>query len=113
MFDFCFIQFTFLFDYIYKYLLPWDGSPHIPEKLTLNALLFTTDICPHYTQMSDELLGNLHPLEQLLQEAIGEPLLYGRDVRLHVLQTPGGRRPARQSYTQYLRVMDKQDVLRI
>lgn len=41
------------------------------------------------TQMSDELLGDLHPLEKLLQEAVRKPLLYGRDVRLHVLQTPG------------------------
>lgn len=38
--------------------------------------------------MGDELLGNIHPLQQLLEETIGKPLLYGGDVLLHVLQPP-------------------------
>lgn len=44
------------------------------------------------TQVSDELLGNVHPLEELLQEAVGKTLLNGGDVLLHVLQPPEERR---------------------
>lgn len=44
------------------------------------------------TEMSDELLCNVHPLEELLKEAIGETLLNGGDVLLHVLQSPKEQR---------------------
>lgn len=40
--------------------------------------------------MSDKLLSDVHPLEKLLEESVGEPLLDGGDVLLHVLQTPEG-----------------------
>lgn len=42
--------------------------------------------------MSDELLGNVHPLEELLKEAIGKTLLNGGDVLLHVLHPPEEQR---------------------
>lgn len=38
--------------------------------------------------MSDELLSDLHPLQQLLQETISKPLLDGGDVGLHVFEAP-------------------------
>lgn len=38
------------------------------------------------TQVGDKLLGNVHPAEQLLQEAKGEPFLNGRCIQLHVLK---------------------------
>lgn len=44
------------------------------------------------TKVSNELLGNVHPLEELLQEAVGKTLLNGGDVLLHVLQPPEEQR---------------------
>lgn len=44
------------------------------------------------TKVSDELLGYVHPLEELLKEAVGETLLNGGDVLLHVLQPPEEQR---------------------
>lgn len=38
--------------------------------------------------MSNELLGNVHPFEKLLKEAVGKTLLNRGDVLLHVLQSP-------------------------
>lgn len=38
--------------------------------------------------MSNELLGNVHPFKELLEEAIGKTLLNRGNVLLHVLQTP-------------------------
>ena len=69
----------------------------VPHTYQINEPLTHSSLQKYSTQMSDELLCDLHPLEQLLQEAIRKPLLYGRDVRLHVLQTPGGMRAAGQS----------------
>lgn len=40
------------------------------------------------TKMSDELLGDVHPFEKLLEEAVSKTLLNGGNVLLHVLQTP-------------------------
>ena len=44
--------------------------------------------------MSNELLGDVHPFKKLLEEAVGKTLLNGRNVLLHVLQSPeeGGER---------------------
>lgn len=42
------------------------------------------------TKMSDELLGDVHPFKQLLEETIGETLLNRGNVLLHVLQAPEG-----------------------
>ena len=42
----------------------------------------------HGTEMGDELLGDVHPLEELLEESISKALLDGGDVLLHVLQAP-------------------------
>lgn len=42
----------------------------------------------HSTKMSDELLGDVHPFEKLLKEAVGKTLLNGGNVLLHVLQSP-------------------------
>jgi len=38
--------------------------------------------------MSNELLGDVHPFKKLLEEAVGETLLNGGNVLLHVLQSP-------------------------
>ena len=43
---------------------------------------------PHSTKMSDKLLGNFHPFQQLLQETIRKSLLDGGNVRLHIFQAP-------------------------
>lgn len=47
------------------------------------------------TKVGDKLLGNIHPAQQLLQEAKGEPFLNGRRIQLHVLKASawkgGGR----------------------
>lgn len=42
----------------------------------------------HSTEMSNELLSDVHPFKKLLEEAIGKTLLNGGNVLLHVLQTP-------------------------
>lgn len=39
--------------------------------------------------MSDELLGDVHPLEKFLKEAVSKALLNGGNVLLHVFQPPG------------------------
>lgn len=48
----------------------------------------------HVTKMSDELLGDVHPLEKFLKEAVRKALLDRGNVLLHVLQSPetGGRK---------------------
>lgn len=48
------------------------------------------DLSPsnHITEMSDELLGDIHPFKKLLEEAVSKTLLNGGDVLLHVLQAP-------------------------
>lgn len=40
------------------------------------------------TKMSDELLGDVHPLEKFLKEAVSKALLNGGNVLLHVFQPP-------------------------
>lgn len=40
--------------------------------------LFHSSTADHSLQVGDELLGDVHPAQQLLQEAKGEPLLDGR-----------------------------------
>lgn len=47
-----------------------------------------------FTEVSDELLGNVHPFEKLLKEAVSEALLNRGNILLHVLHSPekGGRR---------------------
>lgn len=59
-----------------------------------NEVLPPRSIClsNHCTKMSDELLGNVHPFEKLLKEAVGKTLLNGGNVLLHVLQSPEGGR---------------------
>lgn len=42
----------------------------------------------HSTKMSDKLLGNFHPFQQLLQETIRKSLLNGGNVGLHIFQAP-------------------------
>lgn len=42
----------------------------------------------HSTKMSDKLLGDVHPFEKLLKEAVGKTLLNGGNVLLHVLHSP-------------------------
>lgn len=42
----------------------------------------------HNTKMSNELLCNFHPFQQLLKETVGKPLLNGRYVRFHVFEAP-------------------------
>lgn len=54
-----------------------------PWKLKPDVLIISAS-----TEMSDELLSDLHPLQQLLQETISEPLLDGGDVGLHVFEAP-------------------------
>lgn len=44
------------------------------------------------TEVSNELLGNVHPLEEFLEEAVGKTLLNGGDVLFHVLQPPEEQR---------------------
>lgn len=39
-----------------------------------------------HTQMGDKFLGDVHPAQQLLQEAKSKPFLNGRRVQLHVLK---------------------------
>lgn len=41
--------------------------------------------------MGDKLLGDVHPAQQLLQEAKGKSFLNGRCVQFHVLKTPAWR----------------------
>lgn len=43
------------------------------------------------TQVGNELLGDVHPSQQLLQEAKGKSFLNGGCVQLHVLKTPAWR----------------------
>lgn len=40
------------------------------------------------TKMSNELLGDVHPFEKLLEEAVGKTFLNRGNVLLHVLQSP-------------------------
>lgn len=40
------------------------------------------------TQVGDELLGDVHPAQQLLQEAEGKSFLNGGCIQFHVLKTP-------------------------
>lgn len=54
-----------------------------PWKLKPDVLIISAS-----TEMSDELLSDLHPLQQLLQETISKPLLDGGDVGLHVFEAP-------------------------
>ena len=49
----------------------------------------------HSTEVGDELLGDVHPLEELLEETISEALLDGGDVLLHILQAPASSPPRR------------------
>lgn len=48
----------------------------------------------HITKMSDELLGDVHPFEKFLKEAVCKALLDRGNILLHVLHPPekGGRR---------------------
>lgn len=44
-----------------------------------------------YTKMSNKLLCDLHPLQQLLKEPVSKALLNGGNLLLHVLQSSGGQ----------------------
>lgn len=51
--------------------------------------LFHSSTADHSLQVGDKLLRNVHPAQQLLQEAKGKPFLNGRCVQFHVLKAPG------------------------
>lgn len=50
--------------------------------------MFIKILWSHSTKMSDELLGDVHPLQEFLEETVGKTLLDGGNILLHVLQTP-------------------------
>ena len=50
----------------------------------------------HSTEVGDELLGDVHPLEELLEESVSKALLDGGDVLLHILRAPAS--PPRQRH---------------
>lgn len=52
---------------------------------------FVFNLSNFSTKMGDELLGNVHPFEKFLEEAVGKTLLNRGNVLLHVLQTPAHR----------------------
>lgn len=56
------------------------------------------------TEMSDELLSDLHPLQQLLQETISKPLLDGGDVGLHVFEAPENEVSVRELHVHMITV---------
>lgn len=70
-----------------------NTQTHMPYQQRLKRGKYCT-VCVHLvcylrlTQMCNELLSNLHPLQQLLEEAVSEPFLDGRDLLLHVFQAP-------------------------
>lgn len=45
----------------------------------------------YHTQVSDELLGRIHVLQELLEKPVGEPLLHGGRVLLQVFQTSANK----------------------
>lgn len=70
---------------------PWKLKPDVP-------------IISASTEMSDELLSDLHPLQQLLQETISEPLLNGGDVGLHVFEAPENEVSVRELHVHMITV---------
>lgn len=57
--------------------------------MLLKSQLFQSEhLSYHVTKMSNELLGNVHPLEKFLKEAVRKALLDRGNVLLHVLQSP-------------------------
>lgn len=60
------------------------------KQVNVNRATAMKSLClwNHVTKVSNELLGNVHPFEKLLKEAVGKTLLNGGDVLLHVLQSP-------------------------
>lgn len=71
-----------------------------PWKLKPDVLIISAS-----TEMSDELLSDLHPLQQLLQETISEPLLDGGDVGLHVFEAPENEVSVRELHVHMITVV--------
>lgn len=56
-----------------------------PAGLELDTCSAISSSTNHCTEMSNELLGDVHPFEKLLEESVGKALLDGGNVLLHVL----------------------------
>lgn len=61
-----------------------EQRSQIKDNIPSDVLIFVL----HSTQVSDKLLGDFHPLQELLKETISKSLLNRRDVGLHIFQAP-------------------------
>lgn len=62
-----------------------DTNTQILTDLKQNWVCFYIQSFARLTQMCNKLLSDLHPLQQLLEEAVSETFLDGGDLLLHVL----------------------------